>query len=201
MTAATVSRDRLSGSALEVAPELLGLLLVVGGRSGRIVEVEAYAGAEDPASHAYRGVTPRNAVMFGPAGHLYVYRSYGIHACCNVVCGPTGEAQAVLVRAVEPVAGIEEMRLARGRSDRELTNGPGKLCAALGITLADDGVDLCDPSSPIRLLDDGTPPPETPAKTARIGISRAADRPWRFSVPGHVHVSRTPPARSVGDRR
>jgi DNA-3-methyladenine glycosylase len=201
VSAVPVARARLSGPAPEVAPRLLGLLLAVGDRAGRIVEVEAYAGTDDPASHAFRGRSARNGVMFGPAGHLYVYRSYGIHACCNVVCGPDGVAQAVLVRAVEPVAGIDAMRAARGRSDGELTNGPGKLCVALGIMLSDDGVDLCAPGARVRLLDDGTPPPANPSVTTRIGISRGADRPWRFCVPGHPHVSRGRPAKAPGATR
>lgn len=193
-----LSRAELTGSAVEVAPGLLNALLSVGDRVGRIVEVEAYAGEADPASHAYRGPSPRNETMFGRPGLLYVYRSYGIHWCANVVAGVDGVAEAVLLRAVEPVAGIEGMRLSRPgvRREVDLTNGPGKLCAALGITGADDGTDLCDPSSRVRLWRDGVGAPERPQVSTRIGISRAADRPWRFTVPDHSHVSRRPgPAR------
>lgn len=147
--------------------------------SGRIVETEAYM-RSDPASHSFNGPTTRNAVMFGPPGRLYVYLSYGIHCCANVVTGAEGDGQAVLLRAVAPVEGLDVMRSRRrGRPDRDLANGPGKLCEALGITLADDGAPLTDPSSPIRILDDATPPPER-IVGPRIGITRAVDTPWRF---------------------
>lgn len=187
-------RSELTGSAVDVAPRLLNALLAVEGRVGRVVEVEAYAGEADPASHAYRGPSARNATMFGRPGLLYVYRSYGMHWCANVVAGTDGVAEAVLLRAVEPVDGIEEMRSARAgvRREVDLTNGPGKLCAALGITGDDDGTDLCDPASRVRLWRDEVPPPEQPEVSTRIGISRAVDRPWRFTVPGHPHVSRRP---------
>ena len=189
-------RRDLTGDATVVARRLLNSLLVVGGRAGRIVEVEAYRGAEDPASHAHRGPTPRNAVMFGRPGLLYVYRSYGMHWCANVVAGVDGVAEAVLVRAAEPVDGIEEMRAARPRARRDvdLANGPGKLCEALGITGADDGADLCDPGGRIRLLRDGLAPPEVPGSTTRIGITKAVEHPWRFVVPGHPGVSRGRPS-------
>lgn len=175
---------------------LLNKILRVDGVTARIVEVEAYWGAHDPASHAYRGRTPRNETMFGPGGRLYVYRSYGIHWCANVVLEPAGEAAAVLLRAVEPIAGRElmETRRPRARRDVELTNGPGKLCAALGITGDDDGVDLTRDSSHVRLLDDGTPPPAEPLVTPRIGITSAVDKPWRFAVPDNRWVSRGRPA-------
>lgn len=151
--------------------------------SGRIVETEAYT-ADDPASHSFAGRTARNVVMFGPPGRLYVYLSYGIHRCANVVTGPDGDAQAVLLRAVEPLLGIESMRRRRaGRPDRDLANGPGKLCAALGIELLDDGADLCGRSGTIRILDDGTPPPTDPIVGTRIGITKAVETPWRFRTP------------------
>lgn len=190
-----LSRRSLSGDALDVAPCLLNKVLVHGDRAGRIVEVEAYRGAEDPASHAYRGVTPRTAVMFGPAGHLYVYFSYGIHWCANVVTGPEGEANAVLLRALTPLEGIDAMRVARPRArlETDLTSGPAKLCQALGIDGTHDGTDLLHPSSAIRLLDDGTPPPARPTVGPRVGISAAQDRPWRFSVAGSHHRSRPRP--------
>ena len=167
-----------------MAVDLLGKLLVVERSgivtAGRIVETEAYT-ADDPASHSFGGRTPRNAAMFGPAGRLYVYRSYGIHWCANVVTGEDGDGQAVLVRALTPVAGIEAMRARRpGRSDRELADGPGKLCAALAVTGADDGANLTVEASPIRLVDDGTPPPHAVVIGPRIGITKAIDVPWRF---------------------
>ena len=149
--------------------------------SGRIVETEAYT-RSDPASHSFNGPTARNAVMFGPPGRLYVYLSYGIHCCANVVTGGDGDGQAVLLRAVMPLEGLDVIRSRRrGRSDRELANGPGKLCEALGITLADDGTSLTDASSMIRIVDDGTPPPE-PIVGPRIGITRGVDTPWRFEA-------------------
>lgn len=137
--------------------------------------------------------------MFGPPGRLYVYRSYGIHWCANVVAGEDGVAEAVLLRALEPVQGIEEMRLRRPRAGSEvgLSNGPGKLCAALGITGDDDGADLCDSSSRVHLLVDSVAPPSHPTTTTRVGITRAVDRPWRYLVPGSRWVSRGRPS---GDR-
>jgi DNA-3-methyladenine glycosylase len=185
---------------------LLNKVLVRGGRAGRIVEVEAYQGQSDPASHAFRGPTRRTEVMFGPPGHLYVYFTYGMHWCANVVCGPEGEAGAVLIRALTATAGIEEMRRVRpaARRDRDLGNGPAKLCQALGITGADNGTDLLArrPRSAtsaatsaqrpvrVRLLDDGTPPPKLPGQGTRIGISVATEKPWRWWVAGEDTVSR-----------
>ncbi|WP_222564728.1 DNA-3-methyladenine glycosylase [Novilysobacter antarcticus] len=178
-------------AATELGPALLNKLLVAAdGRAGRIVEVEAYTGSGDPASHSHRGQTTRNATMFGPAGRLYVYLSYGIHWCANVVCGNEGEGTAVLIRALEPVAGLERMREARtkARRDLDLCRGPARLAQALGITGEDDATDLL--SGPFRLLDDGVPPPPTPVVTTRIGISRATELPWRWYVPDNPHVSR-----------
>ncbi|MEZ5408706.1 MAG: DNA-3-methyladenine glycosylase [Acidimicrobiales bacterium] len=192
--------DWLAGRSSEIAPRLLGLLVLCGERAGRIVEVEAYEGADDPASHAYRGPTPRNGVMFGPPGHLYVYRSYGMHWCANVVCGPAGVASAVLLRAMEPVAGIEAMWADRPRARRvsDLGSGPGKLCAALGIHGDHDGADLLDPVSPVRLAGPAAPEPGVepgPAVVAgpRVGITRAVERPWRYALAGNPHVSRPRP--------
>src|SRR2546429_371625 len=140
-----------------LAPELLNKVLVRGRRRGRIVEVEAYAGGEDPGSHAYRGPTARNASMFGPPGRLYVYVSYGMHHCANVVAGEVGVGVAVLVRALAPLTGVDEMYAARAgaRLDRELCSGPGKLCQALGIGRDDDGADLVTANRGIWLADDG----------------------------------------------
>ncbi len=159
---ATAPRRRalLARDPLAVAPALLGWELVRTDpagkrRSGRIVEVEAYRGETDPASHAYRGPTPRTEAMFGPAGHLYVYRSYGIHWCANVVCGDVGTAAAVLVRALEPIEGIEAMfdDRPKARTVVDLASGPGKLCAALRITGDDDGSDLlADPPGRVSLV-------------------------------------------------
>ena len=167
--------------ALVVAPDLLGKVLVAGSCAGRIVEVEAYR-EDDPASHSFRGRTAANTTMFGPAGHLYVYFTYGMHHCAIVVTGRVGEGQAVLLRAVSPLRGLDVMRRRRGgRADRLLADGPGKLCQAFGIGRVDDGVDLCGTGA-IAILDDGTTPPVHPLTTPRIGIRHAADRPWRWVV-------------------
>jgi len=209
-----MQRSDLEGGPLAVAPWLLNKVLVRGARSGRIVEVEAYHGANDAASHAYRGLTPRTAVMFGPPGFLYVYFTYGMHWCANVVCGPEGEAAAVLIRALAPMSGLEAMRAARpaARLERDLCNGPAKLCQALGITGADNGVDLVaatgrgarpgasDASAAVRLLDDGTPPPRRPGRGTRIGIREATEKRWRFWVPGDPNLS-TPDRASRPSRR
>lgn len=195
-----VDREFLARDPIEVAPDLLGCVLERTDsdgvrRAGRVVEVEAYQGAQDPASHAYRGPTPRTRVMFGPPGHLYVYRSYGIHWCSNVVCGADGTAAAVLLRGLEPLSGVEAMYAdrPRARRDRDLASGPGKLCAALGITGDDGGVDLCRVAAGgVRLL--GRDGPEGAIRSGpRVGISAATDRPWRFWIDGNPHVSRARP--------
>jgi DNA-3-methyladenine glycosylase len=168
---------------LEVAPELLNKVLVAGERSGRIIEVEAYGGEDDPGSHAWRGPTPRTEIMYGPPGHWYVYLSYGVHWCANVVVSAKGTAAAVLIRAIEPLTGIEQMRLGRGQvRDRDLANGPGKLTKALGFASEVDGAAI--PSSAVRIVDDGSLAPAKPTRTPRIGLNadRAADRPWRFTI-------------------
>ena len=196
-----VPRALLTGPAVDVAPTLIGLVLVSGARAGRIVEVEAYMGSDDPASHAYRGPTPRNATMFGPPGHLYVYFTYGMHWCANVVTGEDGHATAVLLRALAPMAGIDAMWASRPRArrERDLCSGPAKLAQALGIDGTHDGVDLCDPTSPVRVLDDGWRLDVEPAVSPRIGITSAVDHPWRWYVPGDPNVSRRP-SPTVGRR-
>ena len=178
-----------------VAPALLNKILVVGdGRAGRIVEVEAYAGAEDPAAHTFRGRTDRNATMFGPPGHMYVYFTYGLHYCCNAVCGEVDEGVGVLIRALEPLAGIERMREARPRArrDADLCNGPGKVTQALGIDRRHDGADLVEGDQGTQIIDDGTAPPRQPIATPRIGIRHAAELAWRWPVRAHPHVSKGP---------
>jgi len=189
--AVPLRRSVLLADSTTVAPALLGAVLVVGGCIGRIVEVEAYGGEDDPASHAYRGRTPRNAPMFERAGTLYVYRSHGIHWCANVVTGEPGDAQAVLIRAIEPLAGIDDMLRRRSpvTDRRRLTDGPGKLCAALGIDGAGNGLDLCDPTSPVRLRRGAAP--SAIGSSPRIGISVAADRPWRWFDASSPCVSRS----------
>jgi DNA-3-methyladenine glycosylase len=165
-----------------VAPDLLNKLLVAGESVGRIVEVEAYM-AHDPASHAFRGQTRRNATMFGKAGALYVYFTYGMHHCANIVTGSAGDGQAVLLRAVTPVAGLDEIRARRpGRADRSLTDGPGKLCQAFGLDLRHDGLDLCGADAAVWIGDDGVAPPDAPHIGPRVGISVGIELPWRWRV-------------------
>jgi DNA-3-methyladenine glycosylase len=180
-----VPRAFYDADPVSVAPQLLNKLLVRGSRVGRIIEVEAYRGGEDPASHAFRGPTKRNAIMFGPPGHLYVYFTYGMHWCANAVCGPDGTGHAVLLRALAPVSGIATMRRARrpGTTDRHLTNGPAKLCQAFGITGGENGADLVRGDRGLTIRDDGVSPPTSPGVSGRIGISQAADLPWRWWVP------------------
>jgi DNA-3-methyladenine glycosylase len=187
-----LARDFYRRSSLEVAPDLLNRLVVVGDRSGRIVEVEAYCGADDPASHAFRGRTARNATMFGPPGHLYVYFTYGMHFCANVVCGEDGEASAVLLRGLTPAAGMDEMWAVRPacRRERDLCAGPARLCLALGIDRSFDGADLVTGEGGVVVADDGTPPPPVPAVSGRLGLRVATDRPWRYYVAGAPGLSR-----------
>jgi DNA-3-methyladenine glycosylase len=183
----------------ELAPLLLNKVLVDGTGTtlvtARIVEVEAYAGAEDPGSHAFRGPTRRNQTMFGPPGRLYVYFTYGMHWCANVVSGNDGTASAVLLRAGAPIAGIELMRQRRGpaRTDRELCGGPARLTQAFGITIDDDGTDLV--RGTIRILDDGVPPPSRPGRSVRIGLreGRGDQNRWRWFVRNDLNVSRLRP--------
>ena len=178
-----------------VAPELLNKVLVHGGRSGRIVEAEAYCGSEDPGSHAYRGMTRRNATMFGPPGHLYVYFTYGMHWCANAVCDEEGVGAAVLLRALAPLTGADEMRAARGPTARrpvDLGNGPAKLTQALALSGDHDGADLVARGGGVSILDDGVPPPASPGVSVRIGLraGEGDDLPWRWFVPGDPHLSR-----------
>ncbi len=173
-------------SVHKVAPELIGATLLVGGAGGVIVEVEAYHHT-DPAAHSYGGQTERNAVMFGPPGFAYVYRSYGIHWCLNFVCEAEGSASAVLIRAIEPVAGLAAMRRRRGLVDaRALCSGPGKLCEALDVTIKHNGLPLDRPPFELRAR---TAKPEIVAG-ARIGISKAVDAPWRYGLKGSKFLSK-----------
>jgi DNA-3-methyladenine glycosylase len=182
-------RDFFARSVHEVAPDLIGVTLLVDGVGGRIVEVEAYD-QEDPASHSYRGRTARNRVMFGPPGHAYVYRSYGVHWCLNLVCGAVGVPEAALIRALEPTAGLEEQRRRRGVEDvRALCSGPGKLCQALGITGVHDGLPLDVP--PFR-LEERRDAPEI-VTGPRIGITRATELSWRYMEASSPFLSRSAP--------
>lgn len=203
------ARQLLLGDPVDVAPHVLGAVLETGDVSsgtytaGRIVEVEAYRGSEDDASHAARGPRPRNLAMFGPPGHLYVYTSHGIHACCNIVCWPEGRAGALLIRAIEPIDGLDLMHERRRQlRDLDLCAGPGRLCQALGIERGHDGVDLLSPSSPVRLVVPGPTPRELGGVGAgdgrivtgeRIGLNSrlaSAGEHWRYSVAGSAFVSR-----------
>jgi DNA-3-methyladenine glycosylase len=186
----------------QVAPDLLGCVLESELPDGLVAvaltEVEAYAGQVDPASHAYRGLTRRNAVMFGEPGHAYVYFTYGMHFCVNLVCLPEGTASAVLLRAGSVVAGADLARRRRaatrsarpGPPDRELARGPARLCQALGIDRTLDGADACDPGSVLRIRPARRPtPPDRIRRGPSVGVSRAADEPWRFWVAGDPTVS------------
>jgi DNA-3-methyladenine glycosylase len=199
-------RDFFARPALAVAGELLGCVLAhhtgAGLTAVMLTEVEAYEGPLDPASHAYRGQTARNAVMFGPPGHAYVYFTYGMHFCVNLVCLPPGTASAVLLRAGRVIEGVPlaAARRSAGRNgaragrmpERELARGPARLCQALGIGRELDGADVCDPASPLR-IQAGSAGPAGPApgisRGPRVGISAAADRPWRFWLTGDPTVS------------
>lgn len=180
----------LGGQALDAAPRLLGSTLTVNGVSIRVTEVEAYEGSRDPGSHAFRGRTARNATMFGPPGHLYCYRIYGLHTCANIVCGPEGQASAVLLRGGEVTAGAELARERRGDvPDQHLARGPANLVRALGLDVQDDGLDLDGhlepgPSAPVTAVSTGP----------RVGLRAAADHPWRFWLAGDPTVSAYRPA-------
>lgn len=193
---ARLGRVFFEGDTVEVARRLLGSVLVrvVAGRraTGRIVEVEAYGGAEDPASHAYRGMTRRNGTMFGETGHAYVYFTMGMHWCLNVVTEEPGTAGAVLIRALQPLEGIDLMINLRGRrSAEELTDGPAKLTQALGIDGRMNGEDLTESK---RLYLEGGSRVKDPGVSTRVGISRGTERDWRFFVKGNRFVSKGKPS-------
>jgi DNA-3-methyladenine glycosylase len=173
-----------------VARELLNKVLAMpDGRAGRIVEVEAYCAGVDPAAHTYRGRTARNATMFGEPGHMYVYFTYGLHWCANAVAWDKAPGAGVLIRALEPLRGLEAMHEARGGvSERQLCSGPARLTQALGIAGALNGADLVRGAGP-RIADDGTPPPLHPLATPRIGIRVGLEHLWRYCVPGNPYVS------------
>ena len=181
-----LGRDFFARSVHAVAPELIGATLLVDGVGGPIVEVEAYD-HEDPAAHGYRGRTERNKSMFGPAGHAYVYRSYGIHWCLNLVCEEEGSASAVLLRALEPTRGLDAMRTRRSLADeRLLCSGPGRLCQALGVTREHDGLAL--DRDPFELHAREQEPELVTG--LRVGITKAAERPWRYALAGSRFLSR-----------
>jgi DNA-3-methyladenine glycosylase len=181
-----LGREFFARSVHDVAPELIGASLLCAGVGGTIVEVEAYD-HEDPAAHGFRGRTTRNEAMFGPPGHAYVYRSYGIHWCLNFVCEDVGVASAVLIRALEPVAGVETMRARRGvADDRLLCSGPGRLCQALGIARAHDALPLDEPPFELRARERE---PQV-VRGPRVGITKAAEKPWRYALAGSRFLSR-----------
>jgi DNA-3-methyladenine glycosylase len=189
----TVPREFFLDPPDVVSQKLLGKLLVRGERVGRIVELEAYFGEADPAAHAFAGKTARNAVIFGPPGHAYVYFIYGMYHCLNVSCEPEGQAGCVLFRALEPLQGLKEMAAARGSltlRPAKLTTGPGRLCQAFSITrLGDNGVDLTSAQSDLQIQDDGFVVKDVQI-TRRIGITKDAERLARFSVAGNPFVSK-----------
>ncbi|NUR07885.1 MAG: DNA-3-methyladenine glycosylase [Nocardioidaceae bacterium] len=188
----------LEGAVLDVAPRLLGAVLRHDDVAVRLTEVEAYDGPDDPGSHAFNGRTPRNSVMFGPPGFLYVYFTYGMHHCCNVVVGAEGRPSAVLVRAGEVVDGLDTARARRGSTDRDLARGPARLCQALGIDRTHDGADLSRGSLTLTLPAE----PATDVRTGpRVGLRQAADRAWRFWVDGEPTVSTYRPAVARPRRR
>jgi len=188
-------RALLVGPVLEVAPRLLGATLRHGEVAVRITEVEAYDGPNDPGSHAFNGMTPRNAVMFGPPGHLYVYFTYGMHYCCNVVCGPEGTPSAVLLRGGEVIDGVELARFRRsGARDRDLARGPARLCQALAIGRDENGSDLTSRGLTLHPSSSAAPDVST---GPRVGLRGAPDRPWRFWLTGDPTVSAYRPAKRV----
>jgi len=193
--AGPLAREHLAVDVLPAARLLLGCHLVADRPDGavtiRLVELEAYRGADDPAAHSYRGPTARNAVMFGPPGHLYVYFVYGLHFCANITCLPTGTPGAVLFRAAEVVSDLEVARRYRptARSDAEFARGPARLATLLGLRREHDGLDLTDPAAPVRLLAGSPVPDELVRAGPRVGVAAAQDRPWRLWVHGSPAVS------------
>jgi DNA-3-methyladenine glycosylase len=198
-------REFFDRPSTRVGPDLLGCVLWHDSPQGlvavRLTEVEAYQGAADPASHAYRGQTARNAVMFGDPGYAYVYFTYGMHFCVNLVCQPPGQPEAVLLRAGEVIEGAELARSRRRGTDRDLARGPARLCQSLGIDRSLDGADVCGPRSRLGI---GPAPAALPAVPAagggicagpRVGVSQAADRPWRYWLAGDGYVSVYRPAK------
>ena len=185
-----LSRSFYLRPVAQVARELLGKILAFEGVSGRIVETEAYLGEDDGAAHSARGITPRTRVLFGPPGHAYVYFIYGMYDCLNVVCEPEGIAGGVLIRALEPLAGLDQMRTRRGsaRRDEDLANGPGKLTRALGIKIAHNGVDVT--KGPITIHAPKQAEQFEIATSTRIGITKSADLPLRFFIKDNPCVSR-----------
>lgn len=186
-----LTRDELAVDPVDAAKLLLGCVIETGDVRVRLAEVEAYRGGDDPASHCYRGRTPRNEVMFGPAGHLYVYFVYGMHFCANVVSLTDGVPGAVLLRAGEVLGGLETARSRRpaSRSDAELAKGPARLTSVLGLERGHNGADLTDPDSPVRLYAGEPVPPEKIHAGPRVGVAVAMDVPWRFWVEGSTAVS------------
>jgi DNA-3-methyladenine glycosylase len=198
-------REHLEVDVLRAARLLLGCHLAADRPNGdqvvvRLVELEAYRGADDPAAHSYRGRTARNAVMFGPPGHLYVYFVYGMHFCANVSCLPDGEPGAVLLRAAEVLSELEVARRYRptARSDAELARGPARLATLLGLNREHNGLDLTDPTSPVRLLPGDRVPIDQVCTGPRVGVAAAQQRPWRFWVHGNPAVSAYRPGRRPG---
>ena len=202
-----LERDFYERDPKLVARQLLNKVLVHGNRSARLVEVEAYCGAIDPGSHAFRGKTKRNATMFGPAGGLYVYFTYGMHWCANAVCGDVDEgARRPAARGAAAHRARRDARVARpiAKRDRDLCSGPAKLCQAFGLDRAHDGADLVTGDRGVVIVDDGVPPPRRPGNSVRIGLSAGAEHPWRWYVDGDPNVSevrprtasRRPPSRS-----
>lgn len=193
-TSRRLGRRFYARPVLDLAPDLLNKILVgPDGRAGRIVEVEAYGGTDDPGSHAFRGPTPRTEVMFGRPGGFYVYFTYGMHWCANVVGESEGTPGAVLIRALTPLRRVDAMRSARGptaRRDRDLCSGPAKLTRALGLDGDHDGADLVTADRGVSVRDDGMAPPSEPVRTARIGLRHGEDLPWRWFVPDIADVSR-----------
>jgi len=200
-----VAADRLLVDPVEAAHRLLGATITCRGVRATVVEVEAYGGVPDGpwpdgAAHSYRGLSARNAVMFGPPGRLYTYRSHGIHVCANISCGPDGTAAAVLLRAAAIDDGLDVAQSRRGPAVRDfaLARGPGNLCSALGITMTDNGSDVFEPGAAVRLTLNGT---QAAARGPRVGISQAADRPWRLWLADRPEVSayrRSPRAPAPG---